>query len=358
MSSDPDPSSSLVLTREQGLLVTASLVLLAGVALSFALWYAKTVLIPLALALLVAYLVGPLVNGLQLRLSLPRWAAILAAFVVVIGAGVLLGVAIQSSVNQVITEGELFQAGIDRVIEDTRTFATERLGIALPGPDSPASPDQVLEQVVQWLPSGLSLGSDAINLLAQLLLNGTLVMLFAVIIIAGRSPSDTRQGLWGEIDRNVQRYLATKFFASAVTGILTWILLAILGVKLSLVFGVLAFFLNFIPSVGSIIAMLLPLPVAYLSHPDQPYMVLLALLLPGGVQFLIGNIVEPRLQGDRLDLHVITVLMTLLFWTLLWGIPGAILAVPMTVVVKMVLARFDTTKPVAEILAGRIAETP
>lgn len=356
MSNDADQSSSITLSREQGLLITASLVLIAAVALSFALWYAKSVLIPLALALLVAYLVGPLVNQLQLRFNLPRWAAILAAFVVLTAAGSVLVFAIVGSIEQLLQDGDTFQSGIQQVVADVTAAVEPYLANIVDLDGAATRPEQLIERVLQLLPSGVSIGTDALSALSRLIINGALVLLFSVIIIAGRSPSETREGLWGEIDRNVQRYLGTKFFASALTGILTWILLAILGIKLSLVFGLLAFFLNFIPSAGSIIAMVLPLPVAYLSHPDSPLMWVLAIALPGSIQFLIGNIIEPRLQGEGLDLHIITVLMTLLFWTLLWGIPGAILAVPMTAVLKMVLDRFDTTRPVAELLAGRLSD--
>lgn len=362
MSNDSESSSTTIgLSREQDLLITGSLVLIAGVALSFALWWASNLLIPLALSLLVTYLVGPLVNGLQVRLNLPRWAAILAAFLVLAGIGTVLAFAIQGSVSQLLTEGEAFEEGVEKVVNDLSQSLEPLLGFSLTAGNVPAN--EVLGRVGELLPDGLlsgsgalNIGGDAISLVANVIVNGALVVLFAVILLAGRSPSDNRTGLWGDIDNSVQRYLGTKFFASALTGLATWILLALLGVKLSLVFGVLAFLLNFIPSAGSIIAMILPLPVAYITYSDQLYMVVLALLLPGSVQLLVGNVIEPRMQGQSLDLHIITVLVTLLYWTKLWGIPGAILAVPMTVVVKMVLARFETTRPVAEILAGRLPD--
>ena len=224
--------------------------------------------------------------------------------------------------------------------------------------DSDAPTWQDLLASIDLEPYLSALGMGATNVLGVVttfLGNAILVVLFAIIIIAGRRPNQHQSGFMGDVDRNVQRYLGTKVLASAATGVLTWLILWILGIPLAMVFGLLAFFLNFIPSVGSLIAMVLPLPIAYLSHANAPLIWILALALPGGAQFLIGNVLEPRFQGNNLDLHPITVLLTLIFWSLLWGIPGAIISVPMTAVLKMLLDRFETTKPVAELLAGRLS---
>ena len=68
----------------------------------------------------------------------------------------------------------------------------------------------------------------------------------------------------------------------------------------------------------------------------------------------VGNAIEPRLMGDGLDLHPLTILLALIFWGLIWGIVGMLLAAPITAILKIILARFQTTQPLAEVLAGRL----
>jgi AI-2 transport protein TqsA len=350
--------SGIEFSREQGLLITGSLVLLATVAASFALWWASSVAVPFVMALLVTYLVLPIVDALQLRLRAPRWVAILAAFLVLIAGGALLTVLVTTSIADLLENGATYEVSVRKVAYDLVTWldsTAQRFGA--PARSSELDPVEALLQAVNLDALLSTVGVGTANLLGSVssfTANAAMVLIFAVIIIAGRKPMETREGLWGEIDSAVRRYLGLKFAASAATGLLTWLFLYLLGVPLSLVFGVLAFFLNFIPSVGSLIAMVLPLPVAYLAFADQPLIWIGALVLPGSIQFVVGNIIEPYFQGDSLDLHPITVLLTLIFWTLLWGVAGAIISVPITSVIKMVLARFETTRPVAELLAGRL----
>ena len=83
----------------------------------------------------------------------------------------------------------------------------------------------------------------------------------------------------------------------------------------------------------------------------------LAIVLPGTIQIVIGNMLEPKILGESLDLHPATVLMSLIFWGMLWGIVGALLAVPMTAVLKILLERLEPARPFAEIMAGRLPST-
>ena len=148
-----------------------------------------------------------------------------------------------------------------------------------------------------------------------------------------------------DIDQRIKRYLLIKVGLSAVTGILVGGCLAVLGVELALVFGVLAFVLNFIPSVGSIIATLLPLPLVLVNPEHGTLTIALAMALPGLVQLVVGNIIEPKMMGDSLELHPITILLALIFWGMLWGIPGMLLAAPMTAVLRILLSALEITRP-------------
>jgi AI-2 transport protein TqsA len=141
---------------------------------------------------------------------------------------------------------------------------------------------------------------------------------------------------------------------STALGLLVAGVLALCGVKFAGVFGFLAFFLNFIPNIGGIIATLLPLPIIVLSPEMSLPAKVLALAIPGGIQFVAGNIIQPRFQGSALDLHPVIVLMALIFFGMIWGVVGAFLAVPITAVIRIVLEKIPDTRPVAELLAGRL----
>ena len=120
--------------------------------------------------------------------------------------------------------------------------------------------------------------------------------------------------------------------------------------------ALLTFLLNFIPSIGSILAtvMLVPILVLQFGFGWQFFFVLIG---AGFVQFAIGNVLEPKVMGENMDLHPVTIIGFLLFWGLVWGIPGMFMAVPITAIVKIVLSRIPPTQGVAELLAGRIPQS-
>jgi len=125
-------------------------------------------------------------------------------------------------------------------------------------------------------------------------------------------------------------------------------------VDLAFVFGFFTFVLNFIPSIGSVIATLLPLPIILVSPHISVAVAILAVLLPFLIHFVIGNFIDPMLMGDSLDLHPVSVLLSLMIWGTIWGVVGMLLAVPLTASLKMLLQRTELTAPVAEVLAGRL----
>jgi AI-2 transport protein TqsA len=182
-----------------------------------------------------------------------------------------------------------------------------------------------------------------------------LTFIFVAFLLAGRSSKVIRSGIYAEIDSKIRRYLGTKLVISAITGLLVWIILTLFGLHMAPLFGILAFLLNFIPSIGSIIATMLPVPIA-LAQFDSPLVIVGVIALPGAVQMTIGNVIEPKLMGEGLELHPATILLALAFWGLLWGPIGMLLAVPITASGRIVLMRFETTRPFGELLAGRLPD--
>jgi len=219
--------------------------------------------------------------------------------------------------------------------------------------ESVGAPDSERNLLEELLPPGLvkSWIGSAANSLAGLLSSGLLVIVFLVFLLTGTSHGNPV----ADEENRIKRYLATKSVISGVTGLLVGGTLSVLGVELALVFGVFAFLLNFIPSLGSIIATLLPLP--FVMFGDYSIGVqIAAIAIPGAIQFVVGNLIDPKIVGKSMGLHPVAVLLALIFWGMIWGPVGALLAAPLTAVIGAVLDRSETTRPIAQALAGRFEQ--
>lgn len=144
-----------------------------------------------------------------------------------------------------------------------------------------------------------------------------------------------------DITEQIQRYIATKFLISLLTGLIVGIILWIFNVDFTIVWAVLAFFLNFIPNIGSIIAIILPTVMTLIQYESVGYTVLVGGILTI-VQNLIGNIIEPKIMGDKLGLNPLVILLSLLIWGYVWGIAGMFLSVPLTAVVKIIISNSNS----------------
>jgi AI-2 transport protein TqsA len=152
----------------------------------------------------------------------------------------------------------------------------------------------------------------------------------------------------------VKGFIVTKTLISAVTGVLVGVTLELLGVELALAFGFFAFLLNFIPTLGSLISTLLPLPVVLMNPELSTTGAILAIAVPGAIHFAIGNLVEPLVMGDSLELHPVALLLSLMIWGAIWGIVGMLLAAPITAVLKILSERIEPTRPLGRMLAGHL----
>jgi AI-2 transport protein TqsA len=333
------------LQAEQYRLMTVSLVVLAALGIAAALHLARPAMVPFVLAVFIAYLVAPVVDFGQKYLRLPRPLSMLLALLLTLGFLMLLALLITTSTRGLIASADIYRERLAGFVE--RGFSIlDRLGVDLG--------QEPLLQGIRQLPL-VDLARRTAGTAFEVVTTSGLVLIFVVYLIIGGSQQEPPTGFYAEIHLKIRRYLGTKFLTSATTGILVGFILSLFGLDLALVFGVMAFLLNFIPSIGSMVATLLPLPIAIIQF-DDPWKIVGVVVLPGLVQFTIGNVIEPLVMGERLDLHPVTVLLSLIFWGLLWGIVGMFLAVPITAVIRIVLGRLDTTRPMAELLAGRLPQ--
>jgi AI-2 transport protein TqsA len=149
---------------------------------------------------------------------------------------------------------------------------------------------------------------------------------------------------------DVKKYLFVKTALSAVTGILCWLLCVALGIEAALLWGLLAFMLNFIPNIGSIIAAAPPLALALIAYgPGRAVGVLAGYLLINNV---IGNLLEPKIMGRALGLSPLVVVLSVIIWGWLLGPVGALLSVPLTMTLKLLCANTEDLRWVAVLLGS------
>lgn len=153
------------------------------------------------------------------------------------------------------------------------------------------------------------------------------------------------------INMAIESYIVVKTFMSFLTGVLTTIVLQLFGVDYAILWGVVAFLLNYIPYLGSVVAVALPLLLSLVQFQSlQLSLAILVLLLI--VHNTIGFVIEPLMAGRRLRLSPLVILLALAFWGSLWGITGMILAVPLVAVVMAILESIEETKPIAVLLSN------
>ena len=157
-------------------------------------------------------------------------------------------------------------------------------------------------------------------------------------------------GVIARINAATTRYLRAKAVASLATGIPTAIVLWAFGVRYPVMWGVLIFFGNFIPYVGSLVALAFPMLLAFLDLEPvwRPCAVTLLLIL---IQVVTNNVVEPILTGKAVDLSPLVTLLCLAFWSLCWGLTGMLLAVPLTAMLKIIWENMAYTRPLAALMA-------
>jgi predicted PurR-regulated permease PerM len=153
----------------------------------------------------------------------------------------------------------------------------------------------------------------------------------------------------------ISRYLSIKFIISLITGLVVGIGLRIVGVEFAVVWGVIQFILNFIPTIGSIaIGVVISFFSLVQFWPDAAPVIATALIMLGS-NMILGTILEPKIMGDNLGLSPLVVLLSLMIWGWLWGFAGLILAVPMMVIVKIVCENIPMLEPISILLGSHKA---
>ena len=326
------------------------------VALTFVLLIeGRDLLIPIAVAIMIWYLLNALMRGFHAlpfgARHLPYWASLALAIITVLIGLSLIAKLVGDNIAEVNAAAPTYQANIEALL----ARATDLAGFDQP-PNIAGVLDQIdLRTVVRRFASAAAsfAGSFGIVLIYVLFLlieqRGFNKKMRALFPDPARR--EEMRDLLHRMQEQIQTYVAIKTLTSVLTGAISYIVLLIVGVDFAEFWGFIIFLLNYIPTIGSLLGIVFPALLALVQFPTPvPFFVVLGAL--GAVQFVIGNVLEPRLMGSSLNISPLVVILSLALWGSIWGIAGMFLCVPLTVIAMIILSYFERTRPIAILLSG------
>ena len=311
--------------------------------------------IPLSIALLLFVLLTAIIQWIaSLRLfglSCPRWLAHLAGIGTVF-LGIFVVVMILGRQASQVTAAipkyqERFVSILERVISVVGEKNAKMAEARLNDIDVSGMAVEAVDQAGGFL-GGLIL---VILYIAFMLAESGPMTRKLPIAIGDREQHARLMRLTREVVRALQLYVGVKTFCSALTGTVCYIVLRLIGLDFAETWGLLTFALNFMPTIGAILAVCLPALVALVQFETiGPF--LMVVLGCGVVQFAVGNVLEPAIMGRSLNLAPFMVMLSLTVWTTIWGIAGAFLSVPITVCLLILFGHIPATRPLAILMSG------
>ncbi|HIJ79316.1 MAG: AI-2E family transporter [Desulfobulbaceae bacterium] len=316
------------------------------------------IFIPFSIALLVFFALGIPVDFLK-RFRIPSWLRIMLVVLAMLGVIYLCGRLVQANAQEFVRQ-------LPQLEKKFWDYTAQGLGFFDMNVDEAKT--MIAAFVGNLDGAGIMPVGGVLKKLGasffEFLGNFFWVLLFLGFILAereswegrlvkalGRERSEAALAAGSRISQAIEHYLGLKTMISLITGGMAALILWLFGVEFALLWGVLTFFLNFIPNIGSLIATVPPVAMALFQFGSVRHALLVAgvLIL---LQMVVGNFLEPKLMGTGLNLSPLVVLLALIFWGWLWGPVGMLLAVPLTAVVKIALEQNEATRPVAGIMSG------
>lgn len=324
------------------------------------LWLTRDYVVPIAVAVLIWFLISAMASALRRHLPalrrVPLMAAKLAAAAILFA---LIALAVQM-LSDGLSELARHAAGQREAVYDALAARLAGFGVDLGTLDFAALAERL---------GVADLVGSVIGAARSLLSDTALVFLYVMFLLIDerffdaklramirdrRREAQLRETL-ESLAATTRVYLWLMSLVSAGVAVATFAICAAFGVEGAGVWGVLAFALNFVPTIGSIAAVALPAAYALVTIGDVPTLAALIAAL-AAVHFVAGEIVVPRVMGDRLNLSSFVILLCLIVWGAIWGPVGMFLAIPITVILVLIAARFEATRPFAILLSkdGRV----
>ncbi len=314
------------------------------------------------MALVVSFLFEPLYEWLKKK-RFPAWAAILSVVIVILVVSNIASVFVYTSINTFTNEFPKYVQKIEGLgVSVTNTLNS--LGI---------SNEEIKKSfnVSQYMSGEKLTGmlSDVISSIAGIFTNYILILIYVIFLLTefssiqrriltafSRERSRKISDILSDIFIDLRRYIVGKTLINLSHALLITIIFLFFGLDFAIVWGLLTFFMTFIPNIGAFISSVLPFVTA-LAQYDNLVVPVVLLIIMGVVAYSVGNLVEPKILGDKLNLSPLLLIFSLVFWGYIWGIVGMLLSVPIMSMIKIILSKFDSTKPVAILMSYDVSNS-
>ena len=336
--------------------IRTSLAILVTIAILFVLKVSRDVAVPIIFAFFCFLLFSPLLRRLD-KLHVPAFISVTFVMVLLLLIFMLAGWFIIMTVDSLI---KLVPFYADKVVSLDRLLSTKVSAFI----ELPEGTSFIALLPVNWSSLAISSLTSISNKFFSFTSVAVVVFMFVLFLLLERQSiipkvlaAAPKGGMrvavmFERITRQVSKYLLLKAVISAFTGFFFFLTAMLTGLDLPLLWGVLAFIFNFIPSIGSIIVTAMTILMALVQFAPAWSSVLWVALLTISTQMILGNIIDPRLQGGQLNLSPFFILVSLSVWGFIWGIPGMFIAVPLTSVLQIICANVKSLRPIAIIISS------
>lgn len=332
------------------LTLAALVIVIAGVKL------ASSIVIPFLLAIFIAFISAPLLLWFEEKLLFPKALSFLIVTAIVIGVLVIIASVIANSLDGFLDSIPALQNKLTNLTDGTiKKLESLGFSVNVKAFSQMANPAKIFSNAGIFLKSTSKILSNSflIFIMVAFMLFETHSLNAKLQILSKKSSKGLKAV--ETFAKNLNRYLVIKSLASFATGAIIAFVLTLMDIKYALVWGVVAFLLNFIPTIGSILAALPAILMSLVEYDLATALWVMMVFVFTNV--LIGNFVEPRFLGRGLGLSTLVVFLSLLFWGWILGVAGMFLAVPLTMSLKIALEINEDTKWISLLLSSYDGKT-
>lgn len=328
-------------------LISIPLIFITIIFVIYVLYIGASIFIPFVLALFFSFIVLS-ITGFYRNKWLPKYVSLFAAFLTISVAFFIIQKITQANVDDIVQQAPYYQEKLNRALQNIST--TYNLDQKIIG-------DQIIGKL-----NIATIISTTASIITSVVTNIGIIVLFMIFILLESnafrkkmvmitgSPNSQFFRIMDQIKQDMKLYFQVKTYTSLMIAGISAIIMYFFWLDFFLFWSFLIFLLNYIPNIWSIIAVFFPVVFSLIQFESVPYTLWLAILLTVA-QFIVWNIVEPRLMGNKLNLSPLVILISLIFWWAIWWPVGMLLSVPITVMLNIVLAHIPATRNIAILLS-------